>query len=138
MTELNKKVLIVEDEEDVARAYEIKFKKAGLDASLSTDGEDALEKIMSIKPDVVLLDLMLPKRDGFWVLEEVKKRPELKKIKIIVLSNLGQEKDKERAFGLGAADYFVKTNISIKEIVDKVFGFLGIVPVSIGSVPPQQ
>lgn len=125
MSKLTKKVLIVEDEEDVARAYEIKLKKSGVETVLSTDGEDGFAKILSLRPMTVLLDLMLPKRDGFWVLEEMRNNPELKDIKVIVLSNLGQEADKKRALELGAAEYLVKANMSIKEVVDKILGYLG-------------
>ncbi|MBI5742853.1 MAG: response regulator [Candidatus Niyogibacteria bacterium] len=130
MTELSKKVLIIEDEEDVARAYEIKLKKSGIETALAADGEDGLAKILAEKPGVVLLDLMLPIHDGFWVLEQLKAKG-ISGVKVIVLSNLGQEKDRERALALGAAEYLVKANVSIKEVVDKVFGYLGV------SAPPR-
>jgi DNA-binding response OmpR family regulator len=117
---MKKKVLIIEDDEDVSRVYEIKLAKEGVETDLAIDGEAGFAKIRSFNPDVVLLDLMIPKRDGFWVLEQVKANPELKNTKIIVLSNLGQEQDKDRAFSLGAMDYLVKADISIKEVIDKI------------------
>lgn len=119
-TTTKKKVLIVEDDEPIARVYAIKLGQEGIDTPLAADGEDAFKKIQSEKPDLVLLDLMLPKKDGFWVLEEMGKIPTLKNIPVIVLSNLGQDKDKERALGLGAKDYLVKADISINDVIAKV------------------
>ena len=119
-----KKVLIIEDDEQVARVYTIKLKQEGIETIGAVDGEAGLEKIVSEKPDLVLLDLMLPKKDGFWVLGEMAKAPALKKISVIVLSNLGQEQDKERALKLGAKDYLVKSDISIKEVVEKIKKYL--------------
>lgn len=120
-----KNILIIEDDEQVARVYRVKLEQDGIKSATAGDGEEGLRKIISEKPDLVLLDLMLPKEDGFWVLEELKKKPELKKIPVIVLSNLGQKGDEERALGLGAKDYMIKTDVSIKEVVDKVKKFLG-------------
>jgi DNA-binding response OmpR family regulator len=71
-----------------------------------------------------LLDLMLPKKDGFWVLAEVNKMKELSKIPILVLSNLGQETDKQRAISLGATDYLIKADLSIKEVIEKIKSYL--------------
>lgn len=119
-----KKVLIIEDDEQVARVYTIKLKQEGIETSVAVDGETGLEKIISEKPNLVLLDLMLPKKDGFWVLEEIVKKPELKKIPVVVLSNLGQEQDKEQALKLGVKDYLVKADISIKEVVEKIKKYL--------------
>jgi DNA-binding response OmpR family regulator len=117
---MSKKVLIVEDDEQISRVYGIKFKQENIETISAADGEEGFKKISSEKPDLVLLDLMLPKKDGFWVLDEVRKKDDLKNIPIFVLSNLGQEQDKEKAIKLGARDYLVKADISIKEVVDKV------------------
>mgnify|MGYP001613412140 CR=1 FL=1 len=119
-----KKVLIIEDDEQISRVYGIKLKQEGIETINAADGEEGLKKIISDKPDVVLLDLMLPGKDGFWVLEELSKKPQLKNIPVIVLSNLGQKTDQERAMKLGAKDYLVKADTSIKEVVDKIKGFL--------------
>ena len=115
-----KKILIIEDDEHLSRIYDIKFAKEKLPTVLATDGEEGLKATIEHKPAVVLLDLMLPKRDGFWVLEEMKKRGLLKGIRVIVLSNLGQRADIDRAMKLGAAEYLVKVDHSIQEVVDFV------------------
>lgn len=119
-----KKVLIIEDDEQISKVYGIKLKQEGIEAVVAADGEEGLKKIVSEKPDLVLLDLMLPGKDGFWVLEEISKKPELKSIPIIVLSNLGQEVDKEKATKLGVKEYLVKADISIKEVVERIKKYL--------------
>ncbi|MEK9183975.1 MAG: response regulator [Patescibacteria group bacterium] len=119
-----KKVLIIEDDEQVSRIYGIKLKQEGIKTEVAADGEEGLKKIVSEKPDLVLLDLMLPGKDGFWVLEEMNKKPEIKSIPVIVLSNLGQEIDKEKAMKLGAKEYLVKADVSIKEAVERVKKYL--------------
>lgn len=125
MNENGKKVMIVEDDEHIAKVYEIKLAKEGVATSLARDGEEAVAKITAEKPDVIILDLMLPKKDGFGVLEDIKKNPELAGIPVIILSNLGQQSDQERALALGANEYLVKVDYPIQEVVDKVKGYLG-------------
>lgn len=125
MPEGRKKVLIIEDDDHISKVYQIKLGKEEIDTVIARDGEEGVSMVSSEKPDLVLLDLMIPKKDGFVVLEEVKKTELGKKIPILVLSNLGQENDIKRAVGLGAADYFVKVNLSIQEIIDKVKQYLG-------------
>lgn len=119
-----KKVMIVEDDEHISKVYEIKLTKEGMETSLARDGEEAVMKITAEKPSVILLDLMLPKKDGFWVLEQIKKDPELAGIPVVVLSNLGQQSDQDRALALGANEYLVKVNYPIQEVVDKVKGYI--------------
>lgn len=119
-----KKVLIIDDDEQMARVYEIKLGQEGIGALIAKTGEDGLQKMIAEKPQIVLLDLMLQKQDGFWVLEEMDKRPELKALPVIVLSNLSQKIDEERALSLGARYYMVKANVSLQEVVDKVKQFL--------------
>lgn len=119
-----KKVLIIEDDESVSRVYKIKLEKEGIVSEIAMDGDEGLKKIKDMKPDVVILDLMIPKHDGFWILEQTKKDGGLPHTPVIVLSNLGQESDKQRAELLGATEYLVKTNISIKEVIDKVLTYL--------------
>ncbi|MCK9344630.1 MAG: response regulator [Candidatus Pacebacteria bacterium] len=124
MDENKKKVMIVEDDEHISRVYEIKLAKEGIVSSLARDGEEAVTKIIAEKPNLILLDLMIPKKDGFVVLEEIKKNPEVAGIPVVVLSNLGQQSDQDRALALGAKEYLVKVNTSIQEVVDKVKGYL--------------
>lgn len=125
MNDIQKKVLIVEDDEHISKVYEIKLAKEGIMSSLARDGDEAVAKITAEKPSVILLDLMIPKRDGFGVLEEIKKNPELAGIPVIVLSNLGQQKDQDRALALGANEYLVKVDYPIQEVVDRVKKYLG-------------
>jgi len=125
MDDNKKKVVVVEDDEHISKVYEIKLTKENILAIPAYDGEEAVAKIISEKPDLVILDLMIPKKDGFGVLEEIKKDPELAKIPVIILSNLGQKSDQERALALGANEYLVKVDYPIQEIINKVKGYLG-------------
>lgn len=120
-----KKILIVEDDEHISKVYEIKLAREGFATVLAHDGEEAVEKIVVEKPDLVLLDLMLPKKDGFGVLEDIKKNPNLANIPVIVLSNLGQQSDQDRAMALGAKEYLVKVDYPIQEVIEKVKGYMG-------------
>lgn len=115
-----KKVLVVEDDKFLIKAYSAKLKKEGFDTILASNGEDALRIAGEEKPDIILLDLIIPKKDGFDVLYDLKQNSKLKEIPVIVLSNLGQPEDIERAKKIGANDYLVKSNISMKDMVDKI------------------
>ena len=119
-----KKVMIVEDDEHISKVYEIKLAKEGIGSSLAKDGEEAVAKITAERPDLIILDLMIPKKDGFEVLEDIKKNPALAGIPVIVLSNLGQQTDQDRALGLGANEYLVKVDNPIQEVINKVKGYL--------------
>lgn len=124
MAKTAKKVLVIEDDERVARVYDIKLSREGIEVIRAADGEEGLQKIISEKPKVVLLDLMLPKKDGFQVLEEARKIPEFKEMCILILSNLGQPQDKERAMKLGACEYMIKADMPIQQVVDTVKKYL--------------
>ncbi len=113
-----KKILIAEDEHPIANALSLKLQSAGYETVVVYDGEAAISQIKSDKFDLILLDLMMPKKDGFAVLEELKKAKIT--IPIIVSTNLSQEEDKKRALSLGAKDYFVKSDITLSEIVEKI------------------
>ncbi|MEK9154840.1 MAG: response regulator [Patescibacteria group bacterium] len=119
-----KKVLIIEDDEAISRVYSIKLNQGKAETIIASDGEEGFKKITSEKPDLILLDLMLPNKDGFWVLEEIAKHAELKKIPVLILSNLGQQADIDRAMKLGAKDYFIKTSISVNEMAEKINKYL--------------
>ena len=125
MPEGRKKVLIIEDDDHISKVYEIKLGKENIDIVIARDGEEGINMVASEKPDIVLLDLMIPIKDGFIVLEEVKKTPFGKNVPIVVISNLGQQGDIEKAMKLGAADYLIKVNLSIQEVIDKVKKHLG-------------
>lgn len=120
-----KKILIIEDDESITRIYDIKFShEENIEIFKAGDGEIGLEKMIKEKPDLVLLDLMLPNKDGFWVLEERKKHAALNEIPVIVLTNLGQGQDKKRALDLGATAYLVKADVPIKQIIDTAKEYL--------------
>lgn len=116
------KIYIVEDDPLMSRMYEKAFRLNGYDVELAFDGEEGLKKLedMKDKPTVVLLDIMMPKMSGFDVLKEVKASKGLKKIPIIVLTNLAGKDDAEKALKLGAALYLVKSQYDPKEVVEKV------------------
>lgn len=121
---MSKKVLIAEDEKPIANALFNKLKSEGFDADLVINGQEALNAIKSEKFDLILLDLMMPVMDGFGVLSKMKE--EGNTTPVIILSNLGQEVDIEKAKSMGAKDYFVKADTPIKEIVKKINEALGI------------
>jgi DNA-binding response OmpR family regulator len=120
-----KKILIAEDEIFLYKVMANKLKKEGFEVTVATDGEEAIRIIQAEKPNLVLLDLLMPKRDGFEVLETMHADESLKKIPVIIASNLGQESDVERGKKLGAVEYIVKADLSIHDIVKKVKEHVG-------------
>ena len=116
----NKKILIIEDDQRINKVYRAKLMVEGIDVAVALDGEEGLRKVYSEKPDLILLDLMLPKISGFDILKKIKSDPKVKDIPVLVLSNLAQEKEIEKGKALGAEDYLVKTNFSIQEVMEKI------------------
>lgn len=114
------KILLIEDDLPLLRAYQIAFSKLGHEVEHAIDGEDGINKAKSQKPDLILLDLFLPKKSGFEVLKELKSDPLYKHIPIICLSVLDQNGEIEKAKALGADDYMVKSDTSLQEIVKRV------------------
>lgn len=110
-----RKILIAEDEKPMARALEAKLLRSDFDVRVAYDGEEALEILKNDPCDLIILDIMMPKKNGFEVLEELKK--EKSKIPVIISSNLGQDNDIKTALELGAKGYFVKSETPIMEIV---------------------
>lgn len=119
-----KNILIVEDEKALSRVLRDELLREDFKVDVANDGEEAMQKLIEFPPDLVLLDLLLPKKSGFDVLEEMKQEENLRSIPVIVLSNLGQDTDIKRAIDLGAVDYFVKSQHPLKEIVKKVKQFI--------------
>lgn len=115
-----KRILLVEDEEIILNLLEKKLKKEGYEISIAKDGKEGLEKIKNDKPDLILLDIIMPKMGGFEVMEEMNKNPELKKIPVIVISNSGQPVELDRAKKLGAKDWLIKTEFDPAEVLEKV------------------
>ena len=114
------KILIVEDEAFLSQALVDKMKKAGFEVDSAVDGEQGLEKIKSFKPNLVLLDLLMPKKNGHDVLKEVKKSDELKDIPVIILSNFGDKVEIKKAMDEGARDYFVKASLKLEDLIVRV------------------
>ncbi len=114
------KILFIEDEPNLQRVLSRAFEKEGYAVTQAYDGERGLALAHDAKPDLILLDLILPKKDGFTVLTELKKDPETKAIPVIVLTNLDRSEDIERIIGLGALTYLVKTNYELRDVVQKV------------------
>ncbi len=121
MTGSQKKILIIEDDPSISKMISSRLEKEGFQMVAAMDGEEGFQKIQTESPDLIILDIMLPKRDGFWVLEEMKVSAEARKdIPVVVLSNLGQPKDIDLAMKLGAKEYLVKTDFSLAKLMDKV------------------
>lgn len=118
------KILIIEDEEILSKVLRDKFKSDGWDVEAAKNGEEGMTKIKTYSYEVVLLDLLLPRKDGFEVLRETRADPAYKDLPIIVISNLGGEDDIQKAMKLGANDYLVKTRHSLKEIVAKARSYI--------------
>ncbi len=115
-----KRVLLTEDDLSLLKIYGNKLKISGFEVLLATTGDEALRKAQTEKPDIILLDLILPGQDGFVVLEELKKNEQTNSIPVIILSNLGQPSDIERGKKLGAVDYLIKSDVSLADLVAKV------------------
>ena len=114
------KILLVEDEEMLANMYETKFKNEGFDIEKALDGEKGLKKAQEILPDFILLDIIMPKMDGFAVLKVLKENQKTKNIPVMLLTNLGQEEDIKRGEELGVVGYLVKANTTPAEVVAAV------------------
>ena len=114
------KVLVAEDDRFLSSLLKAKLEKEGFMVKIAYDGEEATSMLKEFKPDVMILDLIMPKISGFEFLEYISVDPQFNQIPVIVLSNLGQETDIERAKQLGVDDYFVKSQISIEDVVKAV------------------
>lgn len=122
----NKKILIIDDDKFLLDMYAMKFSGKDFDIETSQSAADSLTKIEGgYKPDVILLDLVMPGLDGFGFLDESKKKNLARYAKVIVFSNLGQKEDIEKAMNLGAAGYIIKASSTPSEVVGKVNAILG-------------
>lgn len=113
-------VLVVEDDAFLRNAYTIKLTKADFTVKVATDGIEAMTALETFTPDVILLDLVMPRKDGFSTLEDIKKDEKLRGIPVIVASNLGQQDEIARVKALGATDFIVKSSMSLEDLIAKM------------------
>lgn len=120
------KILLVEDDDNLASVYLTRLQNENFDAKRVPNGEDALAAAIEYKPDLILLDVMMPKVSGFDVLDILRNTPETAKTKIIMLTALSQEADKQKAEQLGVSDYLVKSQVVIADVIDRIKFNLGV------------
>src|SRR3990167_9107688 len=119
-----KKILLIEDQKILGEILLTKLNDQGFEAKWELDGVAGLAAIRSFMPDLILLDIVMPKKDGYEVLEEISKDEELKKIPVIIISNSGQPVEIERILALGAKDYIVKAHFSPEEVLAKMHRYI--------------
>ena len=117
-----KKVLIIEDDKFLGELLVKRLSQENFFIELATDGEAGITKAIDLKPDLILLDILLPGMNGYAVLEKLKADPALKDIPVIILSNLGQKGEIEKGLALGAADFLIKAEFDLNDIVGKIQG----------------
>ena len=132
--DVKKKILLVEDDEALANVYKSRLEIEGFETKWVGNGEDALSTAVSFKPELILLDAMMPKISGFDVLDILRNTPETANIHAVRLTALSQPKDKERAESLGVDDYLVKSQVVIGDVIERVRYHLGLK----GDTPTQQ
>ncbi|MFN3301738.1 MAG: response regulator transcription factor [Patescibacteria group bacterium] len=120
MTNKKAKILIAEDEEILRRMYATKFRAEGFEVFETANGVETLEMAKKIKPEIILLDIIMPLADGFSVLKKIKEDKTLKDIPVILLTNLAQNNDIKEGLKIGAIDYLVKTEFTPSQVVEKV------------------
>jgi CheY-like chemotaxis protein len=120
-----KKILLVEDDVALAQVYRSRLELEGFEIREVNNGEDALSAAVEFRPDLILLDAMMPKISGFDVLDILRNTPDTTNIRVIMLTALSQPKDKERAEALGVDDYLVKSQVVIGDVVERVKHHLG-------------
>jgi len=122
-----KRILLVEDDEALAKVYVSRLQLEGFDVRHVLNGEDALSAAVEFKPDLIVLDAMMPKISGFDVLDILRNTPETANVRVIMLTALSQPKDREMAERLGADDYLVKSQVVIGDVVERIKHHLGLV-----------
>jgi DNA-binding response OmpR family regulator len=121
-----KKILFVEDDDGLAQVYLTRLDAEGFEVKRVPNGEDALATALAFKPDLILLDAMMPQVNGFDVLDILRNTPETAHIKVIMLTALSQETDRQKAEQLGADDYLVKSQVVIADVIDRIRHHLGL------------
>lgn len=117
-------ILVVEDDAFLANAYRVKLTKSGFTIRIARDGDEVFTILAQFTPDIIILDLMIPKKDGFEVLKLLKADDRWKNIPLIIASNLGQEEDIDRAIKMGANDYIIKSDMSLNDLITKIRSYL--------------
>jgi len=122
----NKKisVLIIEDDSYISDMYKIKLESENFEVIIAKDGTIGIKLLEKQKPDIILLDIVMPKMDGFDILKTIKGNVELKKVPVVLLTNLSQKENVERGFELGADSYIIKAHFTPSEVVEKIKGIL--------------
>jgi len=123
-----KKILFVEDDEALAGVYSMRLEAEGFQVRRVPNGEDALAAALEYRPDLILLDVMMPKVSGFDVLDILRNTPETANMKIVMLTALSQESDRQRAQSMGVDDYLVKSQVVIADVINRIKQHLGIAP----------
>ena len=118
---IKKTIMIAEDDAFIGDIYEVKLKDAGYNVILASNGRDAIEKLEAgARPNIMLLDIVMPYMDGFDVLEAISHRPEWKEIPVVLLTNLSQKEDVDRGMALGAKDFLIKSHFTPSDVLAKV------------------
>jgi DNA-binding response OmpR family regulator len=125
-TQIQMKILLVEDDDSLAAVYVTRFEAENFIVKRVPNGEEALSAALEFRPDIILLDVMMPKVSGFDVLDILRNTPETANQKVIMLTALSQEADKKRAEELGVDDYLVKSQVVIADVVEKIKSHLGL------------
>ena len=120
-----KKILLIEDEQIIVDLLQRKLTEEGYNIVLAKNGEEGIKVMKAEKPDLILLDIVMPKMGGLEVMEEMQKNPDLKRIPVIIVSNSGQPVELDRAKKLGAKDWLIKTEFDPQEVIEKVVNQIG-------------
>ena len=120
MPEEAKKIMVIEDDRFLSSLIKARLEKDGFTVLQAFDGEEAVQKLKADRPNLVILDLIMPKVTGFEVLQTISIMPGFEKVPVVILSNLAQDSDIEKARQLGAKEYFVKVKISIDDLIGKI------------------
>lgn len=124
MADGQKKILLAEDDDFLSSLLRNRLEREGFNILLVKRGDEVIENMKTFKPDLMMLDIILPGKLGFEVLEDTRSDPKLAAIPFFVMSNLGQEEDIQKAKRLGAIDYFIKSRIMIDDVIKKIAEFL--------------
>ncbi|MDD5749170.1 MAG: response regulator [Patescibacteria group bacterium] len=124
MAEGKPKILFVDDDNFLRKVYQAELSERGYEVFLAANGQEGLEQARINDPDLIILDMIMPEKNGFEVLTELRSDPATAAVPVIILSNLGQEDDVKKGIDLGAVDYLVKDNITLATLVEKISRYL--------------